>query len=186
MNMKQTRLVVIIVSLVVFLSLMSCEKHDDTYYFKSKCEAVLNGVFLIDQTPFNWAPTPNTPYLQTSEYEVEFNSHLSTERGRTTYCCVVIKIFADKPWSYLTDPQVIKFVNIDNADNEATPWDYKAYCWENKINYAEVLITSDWENEIVKEGCFQITSYDREKGRYKGNFTLQLSKGTLKGEFLID
>lgn len=37
----------------------SCEKHDGIEYFKSKCEAELNGQLLIDQSRFNLiGPTP--------------------------------------------------------------------------------------------------------------------------------
>ena len=168
----------------------SCEKHDGIEYFKSKCEAELNGQLLIDQSRFNLiGPTP-TPYLQISEYEVTFESHLSTRRGEMPLYYVDIQIFADKEWGFLTEPQIIRFVKKEQTDeNFSWEWeyisDYRNYCYDNKINFATIFRSSDMKTEIVKEGSFHITEYDLKKNKYKGKFTLLFSEGTLNGEFSI-
>ena len=61
----------IILLLAIISIVSSCEKHDGVQYFKSKCEAEINGQKLIDQTPFNIGPNSiNTPSLVAKEYEV--------------------------------------------------------------------------------------------------------------------
>ena len=64
--------------------------------------------------------------------------------------------------------------------------DYISYCQENKISYATILSYSDYENEIVKEGTFEITSYDKEKDAYNGIFTLSFREGVLNAKFSIN
>ena len=98
---------------------------------------------------------------------------------------VYIDLFVDKPWRFLTEPQNISLVNIEEADNELDPWDYARYCNYHKINYAKIFLTTTSNTEIVREGSFQITEYDNDKHVYKGSFNLQFSEGTLKGEFSI-
>lgn len=165
----------------------SCEKHEGIHYFKSKCVAELNGQTLIDQTPFNIGPNSiNTPSLDAGEYTVEFNSSLSNERGGTPLYAVTVKLFVNNPLEYLTQPQTIKYVNIGESDDEPAQWDYIKYCNENKISYAKILSYSDYKTEIVKEGSFEITSYDKEKNVYTGIFTLKFSDGTLNAEFSIN
>lgn len=177
----------IILLLAIISIVSSCEKHDGVQYFKSKCEAEINGQKLIDQTPFNIGPNSiNTPSLVAKEYEVEFDSSLSNERGGTPLYAVTIKLFVNNPWEYLTQPQTIKFINIGESDDKPTPWDYTSYCQENKISYATILSYSDYENEIVKEGTFEITSYDKEKDAYNGVFTLSFSEGVLNAKFSIN
>lgn len=170
---------------MVFLCLTSCEKHDGISYYHSKCEAELNGQYLIDQTAFNWGLGLKSPYIATSEYTLEFESQLSPERGAMPLVYVYINIFVDKPWAFLTEPQTIKFVDIEDIDEEQSPWDYMRYCDDNKINCAKISWTANPKTEIVKEGTFQITEYDKEKLTYKGKFSLQFSEGALNGEFSI-
>ena len=177
----------IILLLAIISIVSSCEKHDGVQYFKSKCEAEINGQKLIDQTPFNIGPNSiNTPSLVAKEYEVEFDSSLSNERGGIPLYAVTIKLFVNNPWEYLTQPQTIKFINIGESDDKPTPRDYISYCQENKISYATILSYSDYENEIVKEGTFEITSYDKEKNAYNGVFTLSFREGTLNAKFSIN
>lgn len=172
----------VILSLVfLLLCVASCEKHDGISYNKSKCEAELNGKYLIDQTKFDWGLNPNrTPSLNVSDYHVVFKSSLSSERGGEPLYSVYIEIYVNTPWEYLTKPQTIEFVNIGDSDEEPTGWDYTMYCIDNKISYATILSS---EYEIVKDGSFQIISYDKERGTYHGKFTLQFSEGILNGEF---
>lgn len=164
----------------------SCEKHDGIQYFKSKCVAELNGQSLIDQTQFNIGPNSiNTPSLDPSEHTVEFNSSLSNERGGTPLYAVTIKLFVTDAWGYLSQPQTITYINIGESDDEHALWDYTKYCNNNKISYATVLSYSDYDNEIVKDGTFEITSYDKEKHTCNGKFSLHISKGTINGKFSI-
>lgn len=177
---------IIITALIwAILCLTSCEKHDGIDYYHSKCEAELNGQYLIDQTAFNWGLGPKTPDILVSEYNAEFESKLSAERGTMPLYYVNIRLFVDKPFEFLTEPQSIKFVNIDGLDEEQSVWDYTQYCDLNKINYAKIFILSNTKTEVVKDGLFQITEYDKERYTYKGIFTLQFSEGTLKGKFSI-
>ncbi len=171
-----------ILSLVcVLLCVAACEKHDGISYNKSKCEAEINGKYLIDQTKFDWGLNPNrTPSLMVSEYDLEFKSHLSSERGGMSLYSVNIRIYVNTPWEYLTKPQTIEYVNIDDSDEDPEVWDYKKYCSNNKISYATIISS---EIEIVKDGSFQIISYDKERGTYHGKFTLQFSEGIMNGEF---
>lgn len=164
----------------------SCEKHDGIQYFKSKCVAELNGETLIDQTPFNISPNSiNTPSLVESEYTLEFYSSLRNERRGTPLYAVKIKLFVNDSWEYLTQPQAIKYIKIGESEDEPTSWDYVKYCLDNKISYATILSYTDYENEIVRDGTFEIISYNKEKRTYNGKFTLHFSEGTLKGEFSI-
>lgn len=180
-------LLLVLVLAITICIVSSCEKHDDIQYFKSKCVAELNGQTLIDQTPFNIGPNSiNTPSLDAGEYTVEFNSNLSNERGGTPLYAVTVKLFVNSPLEYLTQPQTIKYVNIGKSDDEPARWDYIKYCNENKISYATILSYSDYKTEIVKEGSFKITSYDKEKNVYTGIYTLKFSEGTLNAEFSIN
>ena len=180
-------ILLLLVLAITICIVSSCEKHDDIQYFKSKCVAELNGQTLIDQTPFNIGPNSiNTPSLDAGEYTVEFNSNLSNERGGTPLYAVTVKLFVNSPLEYLTQPQTIKYVNIGKSDDEPARWDYIKYCNENKISYATILSYSDYKTEIVKEGAFKITSYDKEKNVYTGIYTLKFSEGTLNAEFSIN
>lgn len=186
MEKNITRSTVIICSFIwAFLCLTSCEKHDGIEYYHSKCEAELNGQYLIDQTPFNWGLGPKSPYILTSEYNAEFESKLSPERGTMPQYYVYIHIFVDKPFEFLTEPQTIKFVDTEEIDEKQSPWDYTRYCDYNKISYTSIFISATTKTEIVKDGTFQITTYNTEKHTYKGKFTLPFSEGTLNGEFNI-
>ena len=181
---KKAELLSAIMLLIAIVS--SCEKHDGIQYFKSKCVAELNGKTLIDQTPFNIGPNSiNTPSLVANEYIVEFYSSLSNERGCSPLYAVKIKLFVNDPWEYLSQPQTIKYINIGESEYEPTSWEYTKYCFDNKISYATILSYPDYENEIVKKGSFEITSYDLEKRTYNGKFTLLFSEGTLNAEFSI-
>lgn len=189
MNRKSKISSAIILLLAITVCIVSsCEKHDDILYFKSKCVAEINGQTLIDQTPFNIGPNSiNTPSLDAGEYTVEFNSNLSNERGGTPLYAVTVIVFVNSPLEYLTQPQTIKYVYIGESDDEpAQWWDYIKYCNENKISYATILSYSDYKTEIVKEGSFKITSYDKEKNVYTGIYTLKFSEGTLNAEFSIN
>ena len=178
---------IILLLAIIICIVSSCEKHDDILYFKSKCVAELNGQTLIDQTPFNISPNSiNTPSLIASEYTAEFYSRLSKERGGTPLYAVKIKLFVNNEWEYLTKPQSIKYVNIGKSDDEPASWEYTKYCYENKISYATILSYSDYKTEIVKEGSFEITSYNKEKNVYTGIYTLKFSEGTLNAEFSIN
>ncbi|MBD5230221.1 MAG: hypothetical protein HDS69_09355 [Bacteroidales bacterium] len=164
------------------MSLSSCEKHDDIVYFKSKCEADLNGQYLIDQTPFNWGLGPRTPYVIASEHEAEFTSDLSVDRHTMPLYYVTIQVYADEPWNFLYSTETIELVNTDDAQSIS---DYKNYCREHRINFATIFLTSTLETEVVKEGSFKITSYNKEKQICSGTFTLQFSEGTLTGNFSL-
>ena len=185
MNRKSKISSAIILLLAITVCIVSsCEKHDGILYFKSKCVAELNGQTLIDQTPFNIGPNSiNTPSFIASEYTAEFYSSLSNERGGTPLYAVKIILFVNNEWEYLTKPQSIKYVKIGESDGEPASWEYTKYCFDNKISYATILSYPVFESEIVKEGAFEITSYDKEKRTYNGTFTLHFSKGTLHGEF---
>ncbi len=164
--------------------LSSCEKHEGIQYFKSKCVAELNGNKLIDQTPFNIGPNSiNTPSIIANEYSVEFKSILRNERGGTPLYGITVVLFVNTPWEYLTQPQTIKYIKIGESDEEPASWEYARYCRENQISYATILSYSDYENNIVRDGTFEITSYDKEKEVYNGIFTLNFNEGSLNGEF---
>lgn len=175
-------ILLLIISTICIIS--SCEKHDGIQYFKSKCVAELNGQTLIDQTPFNIGPNSiNTPSIIDNEYTLEFKSILCNERGGTPLYGVTVILFVNNPWDFLTKPQTIKYIEIGEAENEPITWDYTHYCHENKISYATILSYSNYKTEIVKDGSFEITSYDNERKTYNGIFTLNFSEGTLNGEF---
>ena len=181
---KLSSAIILLLTISAMCIVSSCEKHEGIRYFKSKCVAELNGQVLIDQTPFNIGPNSiNTPSIIANEYAVEFKSILRNGRKGDTLYGVTVKLFVDNPWEYLTQPQTIKHINIGESENEPLTWDYTHYCHENKISYATILSFSDYENEIVKDGSFEITSYDKERGVYNGIFSLNFSDGTLNGEF---
>lgn len=164
--------------------LSSCEKHEDIQYFKSKCVAELNGHTLIDQTPFNIGPNSiNTPSIIANEYSIEFKTILRNELGGTPLYGITVVLFVNTPWEYLTQPQTIKYIKIGESDKEPASWEYTRYCRDNQISYATILSYSDYEDEIVKDGTFEVTSYDKKNNVYNGIFTLSFSEGTLNGEF---
>lgn len=153
--------------------LTACEEHDGIDYFKSKCVAKLNGQSYIDQTPFTISPDVIvTPEFHCNENTVSLLSMLRTKRNGTINYVVRINLFADQPDALLKGEQF-----IEKIDGELSAWDYTKYCRDNKISYATV------NEEVATRGSFQITSYDKERGRYKGTFTLHFSEGVLKGEF---
>lgn len=166
---NRSKLSAIIFLLAITICVVSsCEKHDDILYFKSKCEAELNGQTLIDQTPFNIVLNSiNTPSLTANEYTIEFESILSKERGGTPLYAVTVKLFVNNPWEYLTQPQAIKYIKIGESDDEPAYWDYTRYCHDNKISYATILSYSDYKNEIVRDGSFEFISHDKEKCIYR-------------------
>lgn len=172
-----------------FICLTSCEKHDGISYYKSKCEAELDGQYLIDQSRFDWGfGTGKTPCLIASEYEARFETRLSTKRGEFPLCYVYINMFVETPWDYLTEPQTIEFIDIADIDEELNSWDYKRYCEDHKINYATISWVGNPKTEIVKEGSFQITEMtelDNNQRIYKGKFSLHSIEGMLKGTFII-
>lgn len=161
----------------IFICLMcvlsSCEKHDGLSYFKSKCEAELNGQTYIDQTLFTISPDAIvTPQLVRTNNGFEFFSLLRTKRGGDIAYTVCINLFTTEPDASLTEEQHIEKVATDIPDQE-----YSRYCLENKISYATV------NGDIVSTGTFKITSYDLQHGNYQGTFTLDFSEGTLEGKF---
>ena len=167
----------------IFLCLTSCEKHDGVGYYYSKCEADLNGQYFIDQSRVDWGLGGRSPHIIASEYEIDFESKLSTERGGFPLYYVYIDMFVEKPWAFQREPQTIRYVQPEETEGVQTQWDYTRYCACNKINYAKIFISTTSETEIVKEGSFQITEYDKEKSTYKGNYELQFIEGTLKRDF---
>ena len=186
MRTKLDRISLIIGAVIMaIISMTSCEKHDGVDYYKSNCEAELNGQYLIDQTRFDWGfGIGKTPYLVVSDYEIEFDSKLSTERGGMPVYYVYIDIFTESPLEFLKEPQTIKFVDIEGIGEE-DELNYKRYCRDNKINFATIFMLSNLKSEIVKDGTFQITEYDPKNHTYKGKFSLLFSEGTLKGDFSI-
>lgn len=182
MKKKFTLLAAIIAC--TLLSFTSCEKHDGINYLKSKCTAELNGQTYIDQQPYThiFGPTYPTPFLEYSKYEATFETYLSTERGGKIAYIVRINLFVDTPEEFFHQPQKIE--KIDIADTLILYRDYRQYCKDNKVSYATV------NGEVIDEGTFQITSYDKTEGQTyctncNGTFTLQFSKGTLNGTFCI-
>ena len=143
------------------LCLTSCEKHDGINYLKSKCTAELNGQTYIDQQPYThiFGPMRPTPFLEYNQY-----------------------LFVDTPEEFIHQPQTIEKIDIANDDTLISDRDYRQYCKDNKVSYATV------NGEVIDEGTFQITSYDKNEGQPNcyGTFTLQFSEGTLKGEFYLE
>ncbi len=169
---------------IIICIFSSCEKHEGIQYFKSKCVAELNGYIFIDQTPFNIGPNSiNTPSIIANEYSIEFKSILRNDRGGTPLYGITVILFVNTPWEYLTQPQTIKYVKIGETGEEPASWEYTRYCRDNQISYATILSYSDYGNEIIKDGTFEVTSYDKENKVYNGTFTLNFSEGTLNGEF---
>ena len=165
------------------LCLTSCEKHDGINYLKSKCTAELNGQTYIDQQPYThiFGPMRPTPFLEYNQYEATFETYLSTERGGKIAYIVRINLFVDTPEEFFLQPQTIEKIDIANDDTLISDRDYRQYCKDNKVSYATV------NGEVIDEGTFQITSYDKNEGQPNcyGTFTLQFSEGTLKGEFYL-
>ncbi|MDE6309079.1 MAG: hypothetical protein K2L81_02685 [Muribaculaceae bacterium] len=188
---KRLTYLVVFISIIVCaaLGLVSCEKHDGVGYYHSKCEAELNGQYLIDQSRFDWGMGPGkTPHIIASEHQLQFESKLSTKRGEMPQLYLYISLYVDKPWEFLAKPQNIVYVDIDNIDAEVRPWDYSSYCDYQKINYAKIFLTSTGKTEFVEKGSFQITEIsesENEHRSYKGKFNLQFSEGTLTGEFAV-
>lgn len=108
---------------------------------------------------------------------------MRNERGDTPLYGITIVLFVKTPWEYLTQPQTIKYIEIGESDEDPASWEYSRYCRENQISYATILSYSDYENEIVKDGTFEITSYNKENKVYNGILTLNFSEGTLNGDF---
>ena len=155
--------------------LSSCEKHDGLSYFKSKCEAELNGHTYIDQTLFTISPDAIiTPEFVPTDNGLEFFSLLRTKRGGDIAYAVRINLFTTEPDAYLTEEQHIEKVATDIPEH-----DYRLYCQENRISYAAV------DGEIVSTGTFKITSYNLQQRNYQGTFTLNFSEGTLQGKFTL-
>lgn len=163
----------IFVCLLCILS--SCEKHDGLSYFKSKCEAELNGHTYIDQSLFTISPDAIiTPEFVPTDNGFEFFSLLRTERRGDIAYAVRINLFTTEPDAYLTHEQ-----HIERVDADVPEHDYWLYCQENKISYAAV------DGEIVSTGTFKVTSYNLQQGNYQGTFTLDFSEGTLRGKFTL-
>lgn len=173
----------LLLSVLFICSLASCEKHDGVYYFSSKCNAKLNGQTYIDQTRVNISGARNTPYLYAKEYEMEYASKLRLTRDSDPSYFVEIFLYVNTPWEYLTEPQRFECADADVLNEGLEKWNYTKYCRENKISYATILRCIGLETEIVREGTFQITSYDMEQKTYSGKFSLQFSEGTMTGEF---
>lgn len=95
-----------------------------------------------------------------------------------------INLFVDTPEEFFLQPQTIEKIDIADADALISYRDYRQYCKDNKVSYATV------NGEVIDEGTFQITSYDKTEGQTyctncNGTFTLQFSEGTLNGTFCI-
>ena len=171
--------------LFTFILLTACEKetHDGIDYFKSKCMAELNGLQLIDQTPFHPvfpdSPKP-TPYFLHNKEGVFFESDLGIDRESMPIYMVTIDLYVDTPEIYLHEEQTIEKIEIEYTDPSMILGEYIDYCQDHKVSYALV------NGEIVKKGTFRILSYDKEKGRYEGFFSLVFSEGTLNGTFWIE
>ncbi|MDE5760323.1 MAG: hypothetical protein K2I11_05100 [Bacteroides sp.] len=80
---------------------------------------------------------------------------------------------------FLNKEQNIEKIGIDYQEDKPNNWNYVRYCEGNQVSYARV------NGELINGGTFKITSYNKEKGQYKGIFTLIFSEGTLKGEFSL-
>lgn len=93
---------------------------------------------------------------------------------------VTIDLYVDTPEIYLHEEQTIEKIEIEYTDPSMILGEYIDYCQDNKVSYALV------NGEIVKKGTFRILSYDKEKGRYEGFFSLVFSEGTLNGTFWIE
>lgn len=173
------------IAVVVFCAFMfqSCEKHDGTEYFKSKCVAKLNGKTYIDQTPVAYIFNPvamRTPSFRYQDCEAEFNSLLSEKRAGMTVYSVDIFFYVDKPEDLFNKDHAIRKLKIEGPDGELGGLDYAVYCQENNITYAVV------NGDFIDGGTFRINSYDKEKGESKGTFFLPLSEGVLEGEFVLE
>ena len=176
--MKKTFLAFALCAMVL---LTACEKHDGVSYFTTKCVAELNGETYIDQTPFTISPNAIiTPEFIYSENEASFYSLLRTERSGEARYRVRVSLYSDEPGALLSGEQKIEKVEFepsDSVDSDNYAWEYTKYCIDNKISYAKV------NDEVVDDGTFEITSYDKEKNTYKGKFRLHFSEGTMTGEF---
>lgn len=182
MSMKYQSSIAIKLLLVLTICILSsCEKHEGVQYFKSKCVAELNGHTLIDQTPFNIGPN-STPSIIADDYSIEFKSILRNERGvlhfmgSPLYCLLKPHgniLHSRKLSNILKQENLTKILHLGNIHAIVA----------NQISYATILSYSDYENELVKDGTFEITSYNKENKVYNGIFTLNFSEGTLNGDF---
>lgn len=159
----------------------ACEKHDGISYFKSKCTAELNGQTYVDQLPLAFifaVEGQKTPSFNYHEGKATFNTHLCKERGGAPLYYVTIYLYANSPEELLDKELSFDKKEIQYKDGMPTNWEYAQYCNDHKITYARVY------DEIAEKGTFRITL--DEHGDYRGTFTLQLSEGTMSGEFFID
>lgn len=188
--MKKTTTVSKALTLLFSLLLCTCllsscsrEEHDGIEYFKKKCTAQLNGQSYIDQTPFYIIFSPGamkaTPWFVYGDGCATFRTDLSTDRESNPDYRIEINFFYDTLESSLHEEQTIEKVAIECTDPFFMQREYMEYCINNRLSYALV------NTEVVEKGTFRILSYDEEKGKYKGTFTLLFSEGTLKGEFDI-
>ncbi len=173
------KMVYSIIMICIANILTGCEKHDWIEYFKSKCIAELNGQSFTITSHV-------TPTLYSGDDYLSFTTHLRAERTGPIVYCVDIVIYANE-----IDELLGKEIIIEKIDNFDIPEDdpfyqmkYIHYCIDNKISYATVFRPLD-EDIIITGGSFEIMSYDKGRRNYHGTFTLNLSEGTLKGEFDI-
>lgn len=181
-----TMFTVFMIFLFAICFLTACEKetHDGIDYFKSKCTAELNGLQLINQTPFHSPFGPDspqaTPYFLHDEDGAFFMSDLGIDRKSMAIYMVRINLYVDTPEVYLHEEQTIEKIEIEYIDPSMMRWEYLNYCQDNKVSYALI------NGEIVKKGTFRILSCDKEQGRYEGSFSLVFSEGTFNGTFWIE
>lgn len=172
------KMVYSIIMICIANILTGCEKHDWIEYFKSKCIAELNGQSFTITSHV-------TPKLYFGDDYLSFTTHLRAERSGSIVYCVDIIIYANE-----IDELLGKEIIIEKIDNFDIPEDdpfyrmkYIHYCIDNKISYATVFRPLD--EEIITGCSFEIMSYDKGRRNYHGTFTLNLSEGTIKGEFDI-
>lgn len=160
----------------------ACEKHDGTYYYKSKCVAELNGRTYVDQTPVKNAFSPEstaTPQLAYDGNSLFFYTELARDRGGEPAYIVEIQLFTDDSEGLPYRERTIEKADIEYSDPRLMTWEYIQYCKANKVSFALI------NHEAADKGTFRITSCDKEKGRYDGTFALTFSEGTLTGSFSI-
>ncbi len=174
----------------------SCEKHDGIYYYKSKCTAEFAGVSYIDQCAFS--PSLDaiiTPQLNRGSGEAEFLTLLSNHRGGPIVYGVRIQLYYDSEDDFFCRQLDMLKEDIEYNDPQHAYSEYVNYCREHRISYAEVSSYTDSyvdeksyvevNYEFASSGWFKITSYDKEKGVYRGNFQLTLQQGVLEGTFWL-